>query len=410
MAAYLWGTNRLASNVYEAACDRVAKCYEKYDHVAVSFSGGKDSTATLNVTLDVAEKLGKLPVRTIFWDEEAIPFETEHYVRRVAEDPRVEMEWLCLPVKHRNACSNREPWWYTWAPEAEDKWVRPLPPEAITHVDGFPTDPAKRYSIPEMSGLMFDPKIHGTSAILLGIRGQESLTRMRAVRRKATENYIVHYGPDSPTYRGNLWKVYPVFDWTTEDVWTAPKLFGWDYNTSYDNMEMAGIKAHAQRCAPPYGEEPMGGLWMFSQCFPDIWDRMSERVAGAATAARYARTELYSYRSRPEKPDGIKWRDFLKYFLRKHDPAEAAEVAKRVGMFIDRHYAKTSDPILPTATHPNTGISWDFLLMLAVRGDFKHRKNPMFADSDEDRVKGWARYNAERRELIDSGRIHEVMP
>ena len=29
--------------------------------------------------------------------------------------------------------------------------------------------------------------------------------------------------------------------------------------------------------------------------------------------------------------------------------------------------------------HPLTGIGWDFLVMLAVRGDFKNRKKPALA-------------------------------
>ena len=408
--AFFWGTNKLPEDVYEAACQRVADVYEKFDHVAVSFSGGKDSTAVLNVALEVAEKLGKLPLRAIFWDEEAIPFETEDYVRRVAEDPRVELEWLCLPVKHRNACSTREPWWYPWAPEAEDRWVRPLPPEAITELPGFPTEPEKRLTIPEMNGLLFDPRVHGNSAFLMGIRAQESLTRMRAVRRRTQENYLIHYGPDSPTYRGNLWKVYPVYDWTTEDVWRAPRLFEWDYNESYDLMEMAGINASAQRCAPPYGEEPMRGLWMFSQCFPNIWDRMIDRVEGAATAARYASTELYSYRGRPEKADGMKWREFLLHYLRKHQPDEAEFIATRIKQEIELHYEKTRDPIMPTAGHPESGLSWDFLLMIAVRGDFKHRKFVKFATSPEEHASMRARYEEERQALIAAGRLHEVMP
>lgn len=408
--AYFWGTNKLPENVYEAACERLVKVFDRFDHVAVSFSGGKDSTATLNVALEVAEQMGRLPLRAIFWDEEAIPYETEHYVRRVAQDPRVELEWLCLPVKHRNACSTREPWWYPWAPEAEEKWVRPLPPEAITHIDGWPDKVEDRFTIPEMNGLLFDPKVHGNSAFLMGIRAQESLTRMRAVRRRTQENFIIPYGQENPTHRGNLWKVYPVYDWTTEDVWTAPKLLGWDYNTSYDNMEMAGIQAHAQRCAPPYGEEPMRGLWMFSVCFPDIWDRMSERVPGAATAARYASTELYSYRSRPTKPDGMKWRDFVLHFLRKHNGPEAEFIAARLREEILLHYQKTRDPIMPNAGHPDSGLSWDFLLMIAVRGDFKHRKFVKFATSDEEHASMRAKYEAERQELIAAGRLDEVMP
>ena len=81
---------------------------------------------------------------------------------------------------------------------------------------------------------------------------------------------------------------------------TAPAQFGWDHNAAYDVMEYAGISHNDQRCAPPYGEEPMRGLWTFAVCFPEIWDKMSRRVPGAATAARYSTTELYAFGGFPE--------------------------------------------------------------------------------------------------------------
>ena len=44
-------------SVYELALERVRRTYELFDHVAVSFSGGKDSTVCLHVTLEVAKEL-----------------------------------------------------------------------------------------------------------------------------------------------------------------------------------------------------------------------------------------------------------------------------------------------------------------------------------------------------------------
>ena len=43
-------------NVYDAALDRINYLYDRFDNIIVSFSGGKDSTALLNITLEVARK------------------------------------------------------------------------------------------------------------------------------------------------------------------------------------------------------------------------------------------------------------------------------------------------------------------------------------------------------------------
>lgn len=42
---------------YDLAVERTAKCFERFDRVAVSFSGGKDSTAVLNVALAAAGRV-----------------------------------------------------------------------------------------------------------------------------------------------------------------------------------------------------------------------------------------------------------------------------------------------------------------------------------------------------------------
>jgi predicted phosphoadenosine phosphosulfate sulfurtransferase len=393
------------ADVYTLAKERVREAFRLFDTVAVSFSGGKDSTAVLNVALEVAAEDGHGKLIAFHFDEEAISYETEEYVRRVGQEPSIDLKWLCLPVQHRNACSRREPYWHPWAPEHEDKWVRPLPPEAITQdaYPDFPREPDQRPTLPDTVGLLFPPEQYGRVGMLLGIRAAESITRTRAILART---------PDSRPYirpwtggfaRGNLFKVMPVYDWSTEDVWTAPRLLGWDYNRSYDLMEMAGISHSQQRVAPPYGEEPMQGLWMYAQCFPDIWDRMQYRVPGASTAARYSRTELYAYKQKPQRPPYMTWPEFIRFWVEKHAPKYQAGVAKRVQGWLRNHYTKTTDPLADSAPHPLTGVSWEFLLMIAVRGDFKDRKqaNPQPSDFEKNK----RRYDAQIAEMRARGEL-----
>lgn len=406
----------LDKDVYTLALERAHTILDQFDQVAVMFSGGKDSTATLQVMLEAAHSDPRhahhLPLRTIFFDEEAIPQETADYVARIGARDDVALEWYCLPVKHRNACSRRSPWWWPWAPEAEEKWCRPLPEGAITTLKGFPVDPPEaRMTIPEANGLFFDPK-DGNAVMVMGIRAQESLTRRRAVTRKKGDNFIVKYS--DKTDRGNLWKGYPIYDWETEDVWTAPAVKGWDYNHAYDHLEMAGISPGMQRCSPAFGEEPLQKLHTYASCFPDVWERMVDRVPGVGAAARYALTELYSYHGRPEKPAGMPWGDFLKHYLAKFQPKDQRSIAKRISMEIKNHYRRTKDPIAAHAPHPDTGISWDWLLMLAMRGDFKGRKQAggriITLDDGTRRAlpKYWTRYARDLQASIDAGTTDEL--
>ena len=58
-------------NVYEAAKDRIRTLFDMGRPLGVCFSGGKDSTALLFVTLEVARERGikKIPVSKSYSDE-----------------------------------------------------------------------------------------------------------------------------------------------------------------------------------------------------------------------------------------------------------------------------------------------------------------------------------------------------
>lgn len=373
---------------------RVAHIFDLFDHVAVAFSGGKDSTVCLHLCLEEAQRRGRLPLDVVHYDEEAIPYQTEQYVRRVAAMPGVALRWYCLPVTHANACSPSSPWWYPWDPDlGPDRWCRPLPPEAVTELAGWVP---KSCGIPEMNRWVWPASQYGRVACVMGIRAAESITRYRAVARKgkrrgAGENYLI---PDTPTPTGHIVKAYPIYDWSTRDVWTAPARLGWDYNRAYDALEMAGLTHHAQRCAPPYGTEPMRGLWTFKTCFPEVWDRMATRVPGAATAARYANTVLYAAGEVPDKPADLTWQEWVVSLLERHAPDVRGELASRFRKLIQAHYRKTADPILPVVPHPVTGMCWQWVAKIALRGDPKSRKWPDHSVHNTEAE--WVAYRAAR--------------
>lgn len=349
-------------NVYDAAIKRFEYLFDNFDKVVVSFSGGKDSTVCLNLAYKVAEQKGKLPLDVYFWDEEAIHPETIEYVERVRSNPNIRFKWLCIPIQHRNACSRKEPYWHCWDPAAKDRWVRPMPENAITELKGFKWGD----SVPDIAHFVYGPE-HGTVADVRGIRADESLRRYRSVAMKTKNNWLG--GPRN----GHNYPVSPIYDWTTFDVWTAPRMFDWDYNRTYDLMSMAGVAPSSQRVCPPYGEEPLGGLWIYAQCFPDMWHKMINRVHGAATAGRYANTELYGY-GKLQLPEGKTWRQWTYDLLELYPKHLKSKVAANVASLIEQHKTKTNRPIHETEPDLHTGLSWKFLAMIANRADLKDRR------------------------------------
>lgn len=365
------------TNVYDAALERIRYCYKRFDNVVVSFSGGKDSTAVLNLTIEVARELRKLPVHTIFVDEEAIHPPTVEYVERVRELPEVRLDWYCLPVKHRNACSNEQPFWYCWNPEERPLWVREMPSYALTEHPQFKFGDSFQDWMPRIF-----PASKGSVCVLTGIRTQESLRRFRVIAAKKNDAFVTSKAEGGNSYRG-----FPIYDWSSEDVWKLVEVKGFDYNRTYDIFNKTKLynKLLTQRVCPPYGEEPLRGLWVYAECFPEMWEKMLGRVKGVATAWRYANTELYSNWS---KPENMSWQDYCKMILETYtEPEYRNMVAVNINTMISAHYNKTNDGIKDEEPHPLSGCSWRFLAKLAIKGDFKGRQKQQMISEGEKTLK-----------------------
>lgn len=357
--------NYLEKNVHEMAVERIRYLYETYDNVAVSFSGGKDSTAMLLCCIEVAREMGKLPVKAFFYDEEAIHPPTIDYVRRVANSEEVDLDWYCLPVKHRNACSNEQPFWHCWNPDEKDIWCRDLPPEAITEHPRF----SFGMSMQDFGVAHYK---NTNTVVLQGIRTEESIRRYWAVAMKKEENYISKPEP-------GVYFAYPIYDMSSADVWRIVKSKNADYNRTYDIFNKTNMygKLLQQRVCPPYGEEPLRGLHLYAECFPELWEKMINRVPGAATAARYGNTELYSS---GYKPENVSWRQHVTNVTETFSGKNKNLVSDALNQAIKAHKKKTNDKIPDNETHPLSGLSWKFLCKMVTRGDFKGRIRQKMSD------------------------------
>jgi predicted phosphoadenosine phosphosulfate sulfurtransferase len=178
------------------------------------------------------------------------------------------------------------------------------------------------------------------------------------------------------SHASHVYLLKPVYDWTTDDVWTAPNQFGWDYNRAYDVLERAGVTRHDQRVCPPYGEEPLRGLWQYAQCWPQLWEKMLARVPGAATAGRYCQSPLYGFED-VECPAGMTWEQAIRKELAKFPDDIRAKVAQRLQEDIRKHNRRTANAPI---REDGDGLSWKYLYTIALRGDLKRRRG---ADVDK---------------------------
>jgi predicted phosphoadenosine phosphosulfate sulfurtransferase len=424
-----WGQEGLGKNVWEAAVDRCIQVLETFEDYYVSFSGGKDSTAVLEAVLAAHDVLGlKEPVKVVYFDEEVVHPETDEYVIRCIGSKPIDLHWYCLPVLQRNSCSMESPAWYPWGEEVRDLWVRDLPERATHTVENtpwFPNHPIEsRPTLAAAGPYFFYDWLKETpgkkrSAIFLGIRVAESMMRRMIIARHRDhpEHWMSHLGNAN---RKLAWcsKVYPIFDFTENDIWAAPREFGWDYNRVYDQFEALGLPPSAQRIGTPFGEEPSRGLWTWHQLAPELWDKMLYRVPGVVSAYRYSNSVIYgkgetggvgASAALPELSPGQTYREMLREVINNYpDPAMRVTVAKTCKAMLKRHQKNTSDPILPRSGHPVTGISWLQIFKIATIGDVKSRRS-MMRPNKEQKPKMQAAYDEELNLIKLEGRLHEIM-
>lgn len=410
-----WAREGIGKNVYEAAVERAMYVLETFEDYYVSFSGGKDSTATLNVVLDAREALGMTePMKVVYFDEEIVDPATEEYVYRCIEKLPIDLRWYCIPVKQRNACSASSPDWYPWGDEVRHLWVKDIPAGATNVAANTPWYPSheidERRTLATLGPYFFrdwqgDAYGTKTCAVFLGIRAAESMMRRR-IFASQKGNWDHWLNP----FTNAKWcaKAYPVFDWTDDDIWVAVRKFGWDYSQVYDQFEAMMLSNIHQRIGTPFGEEPSRSLYQWQILAPDLWDKMLDRVPGARTAALYSRTALYGKAFggasggtktsdvMPALQPGQTYRDLVRQAVMAYeDPAMRTTMAKKAQRLIRRHQNSTREPILPHTEHPRTGLSWQSLIRIIVLGDVKMRHELMMVPGAAKTARLREEYDAE---------------
>lgn len=312
----------LEQNVYEALQERLHFIFCEFDHIFVSFSGGKDSGLLLNLVLDFRKKYYPCQKIGVFHqDFEAQYTATTEYVERtfsrLESEPNTELYWVCLPMATRTALSSYEMYWYPWDDTKVTAWVRPMPDHP--YVINLKNNPITTYKykmhqehLAKQFGRWYRQSHgDGKTVCLLGMRADESLQRYNGFLNRK-------YGYKdtcwiSQSFR-DVWNASPLYDWTNKDVWHANYYFGYDYNKLYDLYYMAGVQPSQMRVASPFNDYAKDSLNLYRVIDPDIWLRLVARVRGVNFGAIYGKTKALGYKNL-SLPEGHTWQSYTQFLL-----------------------------------------------------------------------------------------------
>ena len=311
-------------NVLEASKNRVKYIFDEFENIYVSFSGGKDSGVCMHLMCEEARKRNR-KIGVLFIDIEAHYQMTIDYSIQMIEKYKdvITPYWICLPMLTDNSLSYNEMTWSWWETEKKDIWVREMPTmDYVINVDNNPIDYYK-YNMPFEDFVAKFGKWFGKderTACIIGIRTQESLNRWRALTTKNKRKYKdIMY---STQVDENVYNFYPIYDYTTEDIWTYYGKTGNEYNKFYDLMYKAGVSIHSMRIDEPFGDTAKAGLNMFKIIEPKTWVKIVGRVAGANFGNIYANSTINT--ANYKLPKGHSWESFT-YFLLDTLPKNASD-------------------------------------------------------------------------------------
>lgn len=307
-------------NVLEASRERISYIFDKFERVALSFSGGKDSSTMFHLVAAEARKRGRT-FGVMLVDLEAQYKATIEHVEemfKIYSDCAVPY-WVCLPISLRNAASNFEPKWICWDEDRKQDWVREMPKQCISDPSFFPFF-QKGMEFEEFIVLFAEWYSEGKpTAVFVGIRADESLNRFRTVGSQSWLRKKEMFEGKNYTTKvlDEIYNVYPIYDWKTSDIWVFYRKFPeCPHNKIYDLMHKAGVKPSQQRLCQPYGDDQRRGLWLYHLLEPQTWFKVVARVNGANSMSLYVQDDgnVTGY-AKIFKPEGHTWKSFCNLLL-----------------------------------------------------------------------------------------------
>jgi predicted phosphoadenosine phosphosulfate sulfurtransferase len=182
-----------------------------------------------------------------------------------------------------NSLSPRNNFLYTWAPEARDRWIRDQDPISVKE---NPVGIDKLFH-PVVKHCPLYCGIAGRkhAGVLVGMRMQESLNRRTQLMYNPAGFKGITWA--HKVMIGNTRTFWPLYDWGTNDVWTAIGRNHWTYNKVYDFMYQAGVTD--MRVSSLIHETAWKNILLLQEFEPKLYDRYLTRVNGVSCFTHFGR-------------------------------------------------------------------------------------------------------------------------
>jgi len=296
-----------SQNVYDAALERIRYLFDEFEDVSVSYSGGKDSTVILELSLIVAKEKGRLPLKVMFIDQEAEWTYTIDEVRRVMNLKEVDPYWYQIPFKIENATSFDTPYLSIWEKGKEKDWIRPKEDIAIKE-NNYNCDVWGAGKTGIFTAIFLKDFSSKKHCSIGGVRSEETPRRYLALTNDLTYKDITWGNKHCGT---NNYVFYPIYDWSYTDVWKAIHDNNWSYNKVYDYQYRYGIKIPDMRVSNLHHETAIICLFYLQEIDNEVYNKLTTRLRGVDMAGKMGAEDYFVTKLPFVFKDWQEYRDFL---------------------------------------------------------------------------------------------------
>lgn len=300
-------------NVFEAALDRIRFIFDEFENVVVGFSGGKDSTVTLEMCMIVAKEKHRIPLRVMWIDQEAEWQSTVNYCESVMTRSDVLPMWFQMPILMTNNASTFSRFSACWDENAENDWIHSKHPISIKQ------NIYSKNRFHDLFKAIFSVEFNNKkSCYISGVRTEESPSRFMGLTSFATYKWAT-WGAVLDK-KNEHYTFYPLYDWSYHDVWAAIHKNQWTYNSVYNDFYRLGVNIREMRVSNLHHETAIHHLSQVHEIEPETWAKITKRIGGANTIAHLNKN---SFQCPDELPPMFNsWKEYAMHLAKNLIPDE----------------------------------------------------------------------------------------
>jgi predicted phosphoadenosine phosphosulfate sulfurtransferase len=105
--------------------------------------------------------------------------------------------------------------------------------------------------------------------------------------------------------------MYPLYDWTYNDVWAAIHRNKWPYNKIYDAQYSRGVTVMDMRVSNIHHETAVHSLFYLQEVEPQTYVKLTQRIKGIDMAGKMGKDDYFVHELPPMFASWFEYRDHL---------------------------------------------------------------------------------------------------